>query len=150
MLAKWVVKLCNEHGMWQELLRNKYLTNRTLSGCEKKPTDSHFWKGLMNVKDTMLSYKTFKIGDGTQTQFSEDKWLGPVTLKEKFPALFNIVRRKHDTIAQVCNSSPLNILFRRNLTGNNLRNWNRIVASLLEFNIQDGRDQLIWSLHSTG
>ena len=53
----------------------------------------------MNVKDTVLSYGTFKIGDGTQTQFSEDKWLGPVTLKEKFPALFNIVRRKHDTVA---------------------------------------------------
>jgi len=56
-----VVKLCNEDGMCQELLRNKYLTNRTLSGCKKKPTDSHFWKGLMNVKDIMLSYGTFKM-----------------------------------------------------------------------------------------
>jgi len=36
LLSKWVVKLCNEDGMCQELLRNKYLTNRTLSGCEKK------------------------------------------------------------------------------------------------------------------
>ena len=143
LLSKWVVKLCNEDGMWQELLHNKYLTNRTLSGCEKKSTDSHFWKGLMNVKDIMLSYGTFKIGDGTQTRFWEDKWLGPITLKEKFPALFNIVRRKHDIVAQVCNSSHLNISFTRNLTGNNLRNWNKIVASLIEFNLQDGRDQLI-------
>jgi len=70
LLSKWIVKLCNEDGMSQELLRNKYLTtNRTLSGCKKKPTDSHFWKGLMNVKDIVLSYGTFKIGDGTQTQF---------------------------------------------------------------------------------
>ena len=82
MLAKWVVKLCNEDGMRQELLRNKYLTNRTLSGCEKKSMDSHFWKGLMNVKDTVLSYGTFKIGDGTQTRFWKDKWLGPITLKK--------------------------------------------------------------------
>ena len=89
----------------------------------------------MNVKDNVLSYGTFKIGDGTQTRFWEDKWLGPITLKEKFPALFNIVRRKHDTVAQVCNSSPLIISFRRNLTGNNLRNWNKIVASLIEFNL---------------
>ena len=104
----------------------------------------------MNVKDVVLSYGTFKVGDGTQTQFSEDKWLGPITLKEKFPALFNIVRRKHDIVAQVCNSSHLNISFRRNLTRNNLRDWNKIVACLLEFNLQDGRDQLIWSLHSFG
>ena len=64
--------------------------------------------------------------------------------------MFNTVRRKRDTIAQVCNLSSLNISFRRNLMGNNLRNWNRIVASLLEFNLQDGQDQLIWSLHSSG
>ena len=127
LLSKWIVKLCNEDGMSQELLRNKYLTNRTLSGYEKKPMDSHFWKGLMNVKDTVLSYGTCKIGDGTLTRFSEDKWLGPITLKEKFPDLFNIVRRKHDTVAQVCNSSHLNISFRRNLTGNNLRNWNKLL-----------------------
>ena len=68
----------------------------------------------------------------------------------EIPALFNIVRRKHDIVAQVCNSSHLNISFRRNLTRNNLRDWNKIVACLLEFNLQDGRDQLIWSLHSFG
>ena len=68
----------------------------------------------------------------------------------EIPALFNIVRRKHDIVAQVCNSSHLNISFRRNFTGNNLKIWNKIVTSLLEFNFQDERDQLIWSLHSSG
>ena len=30
-LSKWLYKLCNEDGMWQKLLRNKYLKNKTLS-----------------------------------------------------------------------------------------------------------------------
>ena len=46
-------------------------------------------------------------------------------------------------------SSHLNISFRRNFTGNNLKIWNKIVTSLLEFNFQDERDQLIWCLHSS-
>ncbi|WVZ64243.1 hypothetical protein U9M48_013795 [Paspalum notatum var. saurae] len=31
LLSKWLFKLCNEDGMWQSLLRNKYLSNKTLS-----------------------------------------------------------------------------------------------------------------------
>jgi hypothetical protein len=48
---EWLYKLCNEDGMWQELLRNKYLKNKTLSQVSKKVGDSHFWMGLMAVKD---------------------------------------------------------------------------------------------------
>jgi len=52
LLSKWLFKLLNEDGMWQELLRNKYIKDKTLGSCVKKPADSHFWKSLMNVKDT--------------------------------------------------------------------------------------------------
>lgn len=51
LLSKWLFKLLNEEGMWQEMLRNKYLQNGTLSQTIAKPTDSQFWKGLMRVKD---------------------------------------------------------------------------------------------------
>jgi hypothetical protein len=37
--------------MWQSLLRRKYLANRTLSQAQRRATDSHFWSGLMKVKD---------------------------------------------------------------------------------------------------
>jgi hypothetical protein len=37
--------------MWQELLRNKCLKNKTRSQVNKKAGDSHFWMGLMAVKD---------------------------------------------------------------------------------------------------
>ena len=42
LLSKWLFKLLNEDGMWQELLRNKYIKDKTLGSCVKKPTDSHF------------------------------------------------------------------------------------------------------------
>jgi hypothetical protein len=54
LLGKWLYKLLNEDGVWQELLQNKYLRLKTLSEVQVKPTDSPFWKGLMRVKDDFL------------------------------------------------------------------------------------------------
>jgi hypothetical protein len=51
------------------------------------PGDSHFWVGLLGVKDTFLRLGLFKIGDGTQVRFWEDKWRGNTTFKELFPGL---------------------------------------------------------------
>jgi hypothetical protein len=64
LLSKWLFKLLNEEGVWQELLRNKYLNSKTLSQVQAKPTDSEFWKGLMMVKDEFFTRGYFKVGDG--------------------------------------------------------------------------------------
>jgi hypothetical protein len=50
LLSKWLFKLLQEEGVWQQLLHNKYIKNKTLAQVEVKPTDSPFWKGLMRVK----------------------------------------------------------------------------------------------------
>jgi hypothetical protein len=52
----------------------------------------------MNDKDTFLGFGSFKVEDGSQTRFWADPWLGNQPLKDRFPALFNIVRRKHDSV----------------------------------------------------
>ena len=66
----------NKKGIWQELITNKYLKNKTLSQIEKKNGYSHFWNGLLGVKYIFLSLKKFKLDNGTQIRFWEDKWLG--------------------------------------------------------------------------
>jgi len=121
LLSKWLFKLINEDGLWQKLLQNKYLKDKTIGSCSKKPTDSHFSKGLMNVKDTFMGFGSFKVKDGSQTCFWMDTWLGNQPLKIKFPSLFNIVRRKQTSMASVLAAVPLNISFRLNLAGRNLR-----------------------------
>jgi hypothetical protein len=119
--------------MWQELLRNKYIKDKTLGSCTKKPTYSHFWKGLMNVKDTFMSFGSFKVKNGSQTHFWMDTWLGNQLLKDRVLA-----------------SVPLNISFHRNLVGTNLRDWHRIVASIQDVNLQGESDSFVWALHSSG
>ena len=62
----------NEQGVWQELLQNKYLKDKTISQMTARPTDSPFWKGLMSVKDDFLSKKSMVVGNGQNTRFWED------------------------------------------------------------------------------
>jgi len=42
LLSKWLFRLLNEDGVWQNLLRRKYLRNKTLTQVEQMPGDSHF------------------------------------------------------------------------------------------------------------
>jgi hypothetical protein len=51
LLTKWLYKLLNEDGMWQQLLKNKYLGDKALTQISRRSGDSHFWSGIMNIKD---------------------------------------------------------------------------------------------------
>ena len=109
LLSKWVFKLLNEEGLWQEVLRRKYVKDKCLTQIEKRPGDSHFWSGLMVVKDIMLQYGRFKVSSGDQTRFWEDMWAGQQPLMRRFMDLYRILRKKRVSVASVLNSTPLNI-----------------------------------------
>ena len=68
LLSKWLFKLTNEDGIWQQILRNKYLKSKILTQVEKKPGDSQFWSGLMSVKQDFLKWMTFKVHNGNTNQ----------------------------------------------------------------------------------
>jgi hypothetical protein len=90
LLSKWIVKLLNEDGMWQQMLKKKYLKGRTLSHVAKKKGDSRFWAGLMEVKDLVLQRGRFRVQDGSQNRFWEDLWLGKDPLMVKYPSLYKM------------------------------------------------------------
>jgi hypothetical protein len=113
-------KLLTEDGIWQTILRRKYIGSKTLSQVVWKPGDSHFWAGLMAAKKFFFRHGTFSIKNGAQIWFWEDIWLGNAPLCEQYPALYSIVRRRSDTIATVMATSPPNVTFRRVLLGQRL------------------------------
>jgi hypothetical protein len=94
LLSKWLFKLLNEEGVWQDVVRRKYLKEKTLCQVTRKPGDSQFWAGLMEVKDQFLARGSFTVKDGSQTSFWGDFWLGNKRLKDEYPCLYRIVRKK--------------------------------------------------------
>ncbi|WVZ57553.1 LOW QUALITY PROTEIN: hypothetical protein U9M48_007925 [Paspalum notatum var. saurae] len=142
LLSKWLFKLCNEDGIWQDLLRNKYLKGNSLSQTDKKPRDSHFWKNLMGVKNHFLSLDRFKLVSGTR--LGSGKTFDNQALKDVCPNLFTIVRRKYATVEKVLKTNPYNVSFRRTLIGNKFNEWHNLVARIPSVNLQEGRNQFVW------
>jgi hypothetical protein len=150
LLSKWLFKLLNEDGVWQELLHNKYLRHKTLSEVEARPIDSPFWKGLMEVKQEFFSRGVFKVGNGSNTRFWEDTWLGKTSLAQQYPSLYNITHHKNVTVAHVLGQSPLNITFRRLLNGNKWSSWLQLCRKLMMVHLNEDEDRFIWNLTSNG
>jgi hypothetical protein len=98
------------------ILRNKYLSNQTIGEVDRKPGDSHFLSGLMKVKRNFLRYGSFKLNNGSQIRFWKDMWIGNNAFKDQYPTLYNIARRKSDTVEKVLSRLPLNVSFHRQLT----------------------------------
>jgi hypothetical protein len=91
LLSKWLFNLINRDGAWQQLLRNKYLSNKSITQVSKRPGDSRFWSRLMNLKDQFLSFGDFRLQSGNQIRSWEDIWLGPNTLRENNIPIFIIL-----------------------------------------------------------
>ena len=114
------------------------------------PGDSHFWSGLMSVKSKFLRWGKFKLGNGSQIRFWEDSWLDNEPLKNQYPTLYNIARKKSALVSHVLSSTPLNVSFRRSLVANNLLLWHQLVARVMDIQLQDQSDTFVWSLHQNG
>jgi hypothetical protein len=100
--------------------------------------DSHFWSGLVKIKD-LLRMGKFTVSDGSQTHFWEDAWLDNTPFKSQYASLYNIVRKKSATVAMVFRSNPLNVGFKRSLVGNNLQAWHNLLAKLVNVQLTDQR-----------
>jgi hypothetical protein len=150
LLGKWLFKLLSEEGIWQTILKRKYMGSKALSQVVWKPGDSHFWAGLMATKRFFFPYTSFSIRDGSQIRFWEDKWLGNTTLREQYPALYSIVRHKSETIATVMHNSPSNMAFRRDILGPRLESWNSLLQRLERVQLMQGSDVVRWNLNESG
>jgi hypothetical protein len=136
--------------MWQQLLKNKYLGDKSLTQISRRSGDSHFWSGLMNIKDQFLRLGDFQVGDGQNTRFWQDKWLTSRPFCEQFPNLFNTVRIKSALVAEVCLDTNLNLSFRRTITGSKLVEWKKLLHLLTTVRFSPARDKFVWDGHKNG
>ena len=82
----------------------------------------------MEVKEFLMVRGKFLVKNGKHVRFWEDLWVGGVPLMNQFPELYRIARKKHQTVASVLSSYPLNISFRRALVGGKARRWYDLVV----------------------
>jgi hypothetical protein len=76
--------------------------------------------------------------------------LEATTVREKYPALYNIVHRKHDILQKVMETSPPSMTFMRDLVGPRLASWNELRQRLASVQLLQGSDELCWGLTENG
>jgi hypothetical protein len=126
------------------------LSNKTLTQVKRWPGDSHFWSGLMKVKDEFFARGSFQIQNGSDVRFWEDTWVEDKPLKLKYPSLYNIVRRKDATVTQVLSTTPLNVSFQRSIMDIYLLAWYDLVSKVVSINLTNDKYVFVWNLQNSG
>ena len=150
LLCKWLWKLDNTEGTWQELLRSKYLHNQVLSQAQSDPSSSHFWQCLMGVNHTFQQYSSKVMNNGERTLFWEDKCINNTPLAVQFPRLYSITFSKHITVAKVKEEGWGCIRFRRTLWGETATQFASIQTLVDAVHLNDEPDRVQWNIGSTG
>jgi hypothetical protein len=90
------------------------------------------------------------VGNGSDTRFWEDIWLGDTSLAQQYPALYNIVQRKNVLVATVLAQNPLNIAFRRAFNENKWNQWINLCQRLMMVQLTNTPDKFVWKLTDSG
>lgn len=134
-LAKWWWKLEQEEGLWQEIVKFKYMHNKSVFSVTQKATDSPMWCDLLKVRDIYLQGRGISIKNGEITRFWCDPWLYDKSLMLIMPTLFLLCDQKEVTVAEVKNSN-VQITFRRRLTESLQLSWDGIMM-LISFSCRN-------------
>ncbi|XP_010676027.1 uncharacterized protein LOC104891937 [Beta vulgaris subsp. vulgaris] len=134
----------NDTNLWVNLVRKRYLKNRSLFTIKVSKSASWQWRNLLSLRDLFKKGLRWQIGDGSCVRFWSDNWAF------QYP-LDSIITPTPETI---------NFLVKDCLTANG--NWNtQLLLSLVPPNIvshissiylpsSPQQDTLIWGLTSDG
>jgi hypothetical protein len=90
LLCKWWWLLKTGEGLWQDIVRLKYVKSFSICDIPLRMQDSPLWKDLMKVRDIYLRGRGFKLNNGRHISFWKDVWLGDNPLCSTYPILFDI------------------------------------------------------------
>jgi hypothetical protein len=98
LLCKWWWKLDTEQGLWQDIVKAKYLRNKSVANVTSRFNDSPCWKGLLKVKNTYMVGRKVNLRKGNICRLRHDSISGETPLYLQFPDLFNLCLDKDYTI----------------------------------------------------
>nr|GEV36660.1 putative RNA-directed DNA polymerase, eukaryota, reverse transcriptase zinc-binding domain protein [Tanacetum cinerariifolium] len=98
----------------------------------------------------LLAAAKRKLENGENTLFGEDKWIGEVTLKTKYPRLFALEQHKSITVAAKMGQPSLDHSFRRLPRGGIEDEQYRDLRTTTSNVLPNMHDRWFWSLDSTG
>lgn len=69
LMAKWLWNIENSNGLWQKIIKEKYIKGKPLISVRQKQDDSHFWKKIPSLRDVFYRHCKIIVGNGRKTSF---------------------------------------------------------------------------------
>lgn len=69
LLSKWLWNIENSNGLWQEIIKAKYIKDVPLISVKVRQNDSHFWRAILGLRDEFYKCCKKVVGNGKSTSF---------------------------------------------------------------------------------
>lgn len=90
------------------------------------------------------------MGDGKDTSFWEDVWVGETPLKLLFPKLYEYCSKKKCTVQDFWREGEWVINFRRTLSVVEATQWDDLLNTIKETELTGETDSVKWALEKSG
>lgn len=114
LMVKWWWKLETKKGVWQDIIKARYLRNKTVTTVKPRFSDSPCWKSILKVREFYLVGRKVNIESGDIARIWHDSIVGLPPFKVQFPMLFDICNDTECTVNRLCQVDD-HSFFRRRL-----------------------------------
>lgn len=90
LMVKWWWKLETQKGLWQDIVRARYLRNKTVADVTPRFSDSPCWKALLKVKEVYMIGRKIETKSWNITRMWKDSINRLPPLQEQYPQMFDI------------------------------------------------------------
>ncbi|GJV57301.1 RNA-directed DNA polymerase, eukaryota [Tanacetum coccineum] len=158
LLFKWIWRFLTQcYSLWSSLIKAFHEVKINFDDSQTKISGS-IWQELVRefaaLKSKGIDCVSFikqKLGNGENTLFWEDIWLGDSALKMTHPRLFALELKKDITVAEKMGNASLNLSFRRlPRSGIEDEQYKNLVSITSDVLLPQMHDRWSWSLNASG
>jgi hypothetical protein len=143
LLCKWWWLLENEEGLWQEIVKLKYVRDSLVCMIQSRISDSPWWKDLMNIRPIYVAGRGYEMNNGKLISFWLDPWLDKEPNCRMYPILFDLAVNQCLSVHDVAMVEWV-IQFKIRLPPIISEQWYRLAISLNCVVLNESKDKVVW------
>lgn len=129
---------------------HKKKTVRNISWMHTRTKVSLQWRAILDLQHIGQTGVSVTVGNGQNTAFWTDRWLGDCALASSYHHLYQICSTSHISVYEVVLSKDKAMQFTRQLTGALLIEFNELYVLVSQQSLSLHTDQLTWRWDNSG
>jgi hypothetical protein len=142
LLCKWWWALQTGDGLWQEIVKLRYIQGTRVCLVQNRMDDSSVWKDLIKIRHIYMRGREYVLGNGRLISFWLDTWLGGEPLCRSYPILYELAKEKKCCVYDVANAGWV-VHFRLRLPPIIRDQWYHLAEKLDNVRLSDSNDKVI-------